>query len=223
MKLITIQTKSAYLSLIEKGYLITDENYVNELKYGVPYSFVTSNMNHINNKYNAKFPVWTWVKYGKNLTPPKNKLLGFFADGENEIVRITFNKPDSEVLVSDYIKYHFMLTNEYLPKDFEDKQNFDKLLKKFEVTNEDLLAYVRRDKFKSFRTDENFNLINEKIKNSYKYIFENLGKYRQGTVWFIDKAEIEKVEFINKNSCTKKKSVDYRKLYIKSLKKDNYN
>ncbi len=36
MKLVTIQTKSAYDNLIKNGYLITDKKYVNELKYGVP-------------------------------------------------------------------------------------------------------------------------------------------------------------------------------------------
>ena len=221
MKLITIQTKSAYLNLIERGYLVTDERYVNELKYGVPYAFITSNMQHICNPYNARFPVWAWVKYGKHLTPPKNKLLGFFANDEEEIVRITFNKPDSEVLVSDYVKYHFMLTNEYLPKNFEDKLMFDKFLSESGVSKEDLLAYIRRDKYKSFRTDAKFNEVNDKIKNSYNQIFENIGEYSQGTVWNIDKKDILKIEIINKKDCTKKKSVDYRKLYIKSLKKDN--
>ncbi len=178
-------------------------------------------MYNISNPHNAKYPLWAWVKYGKISSPPKNKLLGFFANNEDVIVRITFNKADDEVLVSDYVKYHFMLTNEYLPADMNDKLKFEKLLKENNISNDDLLAYIRRDKYSYYRTDDKFNFVNDKIKNSYKHIFEDLGEYRQGTVWHINKDEIVKVEFINRKECTKKVPVDYRKLYITSLKKDN--
>ena len=34
-------------------------------------------------------------------------LLGFFPEDDDDIVRITFEKDDKQVLVNDYIKYHF--------------------------------------------------------------------------------------------------------------------
>ena len=126
MKLVTIQTKSAYNKLLTQGYLITDTEFVNVPKYGVPYGYIVDNMANISNKYNAEYPLWAWVQYGKKISPPTNKLLGFFPSEDDEIVKITFHKNDNEVLVSDYIKYHFMLTNEYLPTDIMDKYRFDK-------------------------------------------------------------------------------------------------
>ena len=44
MKLVTIQTKAAYESLVKNGYLVADEKHINLLKYGVPYSFIIKNM-----------------------------------------------------------------------------------------------------------------------------------------------------------------------------------
>ena len=218
MKLVTIQTKSAYESLIKNGYLVADSRFVNQLKYGVPYQYIIDHMSHIDNIYGAEFPIWAWVRYGKYIAPPKNKLLGFFPNGEDEIVKITFEKPDAEVLITDYIKYHFLLTNEYLPKSLEDKNAFDNLMQDKGVTKENLLAYIRRDKYSSFRQDQDFDFINKKIKASYQDILTTNGKYLQGTVWYISANQIKKVEIIKRENCTKKKTVDYRQMYIKSLK-----
>lgn len=220
MKLITIQTMSAYNNLLKNGYLVTDAQFINTDKYGVPYNYIINKMQHIKNPYKAQYPLWAWVKYGKISSPRKNKLLGFFAKDEDVIVKITFTKPDNQVLITDYIKYHFLLTNEYLPLSIDDKKQFDVLMKSKNVTSQDLLAYVRRDKFAEYRKDKDFKDIISKIENSYNRIFENLGSYQQGTIWHLNKAEILKVEFIHKNNCTKKSSVDYRKKYLKALKKD---
>ena len=218
MKLVTIQTKSAYDKLVSQGYLITDTSFVNTQKYGVPYRYIVENMKGISNTYSADYPLWAWVQYGKFTSPPKNKLLGFFPKEDDIVVRITFEKRDEDVLVSDYVKYHFLLTNEYLPIDIADKNRFEKDMIDRSVSKEDLMAYVRRDKYDSFRLDDDFNTINSRIRDSHKRIFSPLGEYRQGTVWSIEKNEVKKVEFIYKKDCTKKSSVDYRELYIKGLK-----
>ncbi len=218
MKLVTIQTKQAYDELISKGYLVANANCINKPKYGVPYQFIINHMDKINNEYSAEFPLWVWVKYGGFISPPKNKLLGFFSKDEAQVVRITFEKPDGEVLVTDYTKYHFLLTNEYLPKTKQDYIDFEKTLQDSGVTKQDLLMYVRRDKYPSFRQDKVFENINKTIHNSYQDIFSADGKYLQGTVWDIKLSEVTKVEFVDKATCTKKSPVDYRKLHIKSLK-----
>ncbi len=218
MKLITIQTKKAYENFLKEGFLIADSQYINRLKYGVPYQYIVDNMQHIENPHKAEFPLWTWVKYGGFVSPPKNKLLGFFAKDEDEIVRITFEKPDKDVLVSDYVKYHFLLTNEYLPSGLNDLKAAKKKIQDAGISKEDLLAYVRRDKFDIYRKDRKFEEINQMIRESYKKIFSDLGDFRQGTVWSIEKSEVKKVEIICRKDCTKKASVDYRKQYIKNLK-----
>ncbi len=218
MKLVTIQTKAAYDSLIKNGYLVADDNFINKAKYGMPYDYIISHMQNINNTYNAHYPLWAWAKYGKFASPPKNRLLGFFSKDDEELVRITFEKDASEMLINDYIKYHFLLTNEYLPKSIKDKKAFDQQMQSCNVSKEDLLAYVRRDKYDTYRQDKDFDVINQAIHNSYKDIFNLQTQYLQATVWHISLAEVKKVEIINKKDCVKKKSVDYRKMYINSLK-----
>lgn len=218
MKLVTIQTKAAYDSFLKNGYLIANSKFINEAKYGVPYSFIIKNMQNINNNYNAKYPIWAWVKYGGYSSPPKNRLLGFFPKDEDEIVRITFEKKDNQVLVSDYIKYHFLLTNEYLPKSIKDMLDFESLMTSSGVSKEDLLAYVRRDKYTTYRKDDNFKYINKKIALSYEDIFVLGNRILQATVWYITKAEVKKVEIIKRKNCFKKHPIDYRKMYRKQLK-----
>ena len=111
-----------------------------------------------------------------------------------------------------------MLTNEYLPGDLNDFQIVEKKIQDAGISKEDLLAYVRRDKFETYRKDKKFEEINQVIQKSYEKIFSDLGDFRQGTVWSIEKSEVKKVEIICRKDCTKKASVDYRKQYIKTLK-----
>ena len=217
MKLVTIQTKSAFEELLKKGYLVANANFINKKKYGIPYGYIVSHMQNIENKFGVEYPLWAWVKYGAFSCPPKNKLLNFFPKDSDEIVRITFEKDNKDVLVTDYIKYHFLLTNEYLPLSLEDKEYFDSFMARCNVSKEDLLAFIRRDKYESYRTDKTFCMVNKKIQESYIDIFNLDSKYLQGTVWNISKDEIRKVEIIRREVCTKKNPVDYRREYIKTL------
>lgn len=224
MKLVTIQSLSAYTELQQKGYLITNQKFVNELKYGVSYNYIVENMSHIQNTYNAKYPLWAWVKYGRCSMPPKHKMLGFFTEGEEQVVRITFEKDVNSVLVNDFVKYSFLLTNEFIPKSYAEYLSFNNYLKSINVAKTDLLAVVRKDKFNTCRTDNNFINACNKIKESFSNIFNLQTNYLQATIWDIKLSDVVKVEFINKSECSKRKvSRDFRKEYIKYLKQLNNN
>lgn len=57
MKLITFQSLEAVKYLINHGYLICDETYINQEKYGYAYNFITTNMaKKINREENIKYP-----------------------------------------------------------------------------------------------------------------------------------------------------------------------
>ena len=218
MKLTTFQTLKAYNQLISKGYLVVDSNYVNTKKYGVPYNWIVEKMNNINNPYNATYPLWSWYQYGGISHPRKNTLLPFF-DEDNVIVKITFQKDDKDVLLTDFVKYCFMLTNEYLPSDKKDFDNFNKLMIDYKVSKEDLLQYIRRDKYNSYRNDDNFTYINSMINKSYDRILNIESNIIQATIWDIKKEDIINIEFIKKEECNKRKhTIDYRKKYISKLK-----
>lgn len=218
MKLVTFQTLKAYNKLIENGYLIVDPSYINIKKYGVPYNWIVNKMNNINNPYKASYPLWSWYSYGKIPHPRKNTLLPFF-DEDNQIVKITFQKDDKDVLLTDFVKYCFMLTNEYLPSSQEDYIYFNNLMKDNKVTKDDLIKYIRRDKYDNYRNDENFNRINNLIQQSYDRVLNISSTYIQATIWDIKKEDIISIEFIKKEDCDKRKNtIDYRKKYISTLK-----
>ena len=217
MELVTFQTLKAYNKLKKDGYLIVDPKYININKYGVPYNWIVNKMKHINNPYNASYPLWSWYSYGKLKNPRKNTLLPFFDDND-QIVKITFNKEDKDLLLTDFIKYSFMLTNEYLPSSKEDYIYFNNLMKENNVTKEDLIKYVRKDKYERCREDENFNKINNLIKQSYDRILTLSSSYIQATIWDIKMNDVVSIEFINKEDCSKRKhTIDYRKKYISNL------
>ena len=193
MKLITFQTSEALKNLIKNGYLECDEEYIDFKKSGYTYEWVLEKMNEkIPNVYNIKYPLWAWVKFKNGICPPKHK--GNSIDGFD--VKITFNKNKNEVLVTDFRRYSFILNNLYIPDSKKDKELFDNELKNKNITKEELKAFVRRDKFKTFRKDKSFLEMCEKIKKSFDKSITNDSDVLQGCVWRINLEDVEKIEIL---------------------------
>lgn len=197
MKLITFKSMDALKSLINNGYLETDEKYINIEKAGPTYSWVLEKINqYISNENNVKYPLWCWVKCYNNICPPKHK--GEPVKGFD--VKITFNKKEEDVFITDFRRYSFLLNNMYIPDSIEDKEEFDKELEKYNITEEELKAYVRPDKYKSHRTDEDYIEICKKIRNSFDRCITKDSDILQGCIWRIDLSEVEKIEILNDKS-----------------------
>lgn len=193
MKLITFQSTEALKSLINNGYLICDENYINKEKAGPTYDWVINKMNNcIKNNESIKYPIWCWVKCYNGICPPKVK-------GEkvkNFDIKITFNKKEKEVFITDFRRYSFILNNIYIPDSIFDKEQFEKKLSKYNISHEDLKAYVRIDKYKSHRQDKEYLEICDIIKKSFDKCITKDSNILQGCVWKINLEDIEKIEFI---------------------------
>jgi hypothetical protein len=184
----------ALKSLINNGYLEVNEKYIDMKKAGPTYSWVIEKMNEkIINETNAKYPLWCWVKCYNNICPPKHK--GEPVEGFD--VKITFNKKEKDTFITDFRRYSFLLNNMYIPNSIEDKNNFDKELKKYNITAEELKAYVRPDKYESHRTDKDYMEICKKIRNSFDRCITTDSDILQGCVWRINLNEIEKIEILN--------------------------
>lgn len=169
IKLITFQTIDAVRDLFDKGYLSANEKNIDLNKYGYAYKWITSKMNlYLNNENNVKYPIWCWVKCYNLICPKKVK---GSSNGET-IVKITFYKDEKDVFITDYIRYSFILNNIYIPKDLEDKEEFDKLNHKD----------------------------NEKILKSFDRCITKESDILQGCVWRINIDEIDKIEFISDNN-----------------------
>lgn len=205
MKLVTFQTIEVLKELINKGYIECNPDYINVDKNGSTYNWVSKKMSEkIINNNNAKYPIWCWVKYKSYIYPPKRK--GEPIKGYD--VKITFNKPESEVFITDFRRYSFLLNNKYIPKNKKDFQDFQKLLEKHNITDEDLKAYIRKDKYETHRMDQPFLDVCEKIRNSFDRCITKESDILQGAVWRINLEDVEGIEML-KNDGYRYGSVNY--------------
>ena len=193
MKLVTFQSLDAVNDLFKKGYLECDDKKIDIKKVGTIYNWVIDKMNEkMSNNTNTKYPLWCWVKCYNGIYPPKRK--GKKVEGFD--VKITFHKKEEDVFITDFRRYSFLLNNMYIPYNFKEKEQFDKILKDYKITKEDLRAYVRKDKYNKHRTDEEYMKICRMIQKSFDRCITKDSNILQGCVWRINLDEIEKIEFL---------------------------
>ena len=199
MELVTFQSIDALKDLIKKGYLECDTTKINIEKAGPTYEWVIENMNkHLKNPYNVKYPLWCWVKCYNSICPPKHK--GTPVNGFD--VKITFNKNEEDVFITDFRRYSFLLNNIYIPKNLQEKAKFDQKLQKYNITKEELKAYVRKDKYSTHRLDKEYLEICQEIKNTFDLCITKDSDILQGCIWRLELTDIKKIEFLNdKNYC----------------------
>lgn len=224
MKLITFQSIDAVKDLFKKGYLECDKNKVEIDKFGTTYKWVISKMNErILNPNKVNYPIWCWVKCYNGICPPKRK--GKRMDGCD--VKITFYKDEKDVFITDFRRYSFLLNNIYIPNSKKEKDLFDKKLKKYNITQEELKAYVRKDKYKECRTDKEFNDICKEIENTFDRCITKNSDILQGCIWRINLDEIEAIEILNDDNYlygalnyirSNGKRIDWQKDFYKRLK-----
>lgn len=196
MKVITFQSKEALKYLEKNGYLRCEDKYIDKDKMSQIYNWVIQNMNErVKNKSNATYPIWCWVKCNRSICPLKHK--GKPVEGFD--VKITFNVKDEEVFITDFRRYSFLLSNTYIPETKTEKEEFEKELKSKNITQEELKAYIRRDKYKTHRTDNQFLEICKKIETTFQRCITTESNVLQGCVWEIRKEQIEKIEILPKN------------------------
>ena len=224
MKLVTFQTIEAVNDLFKKGYLECNKNKINIEKAGSTYKWVINKMNErIPNPYNVDYPLWCWVKCYNGICPPKKKGKRV----EEFDVKITFNKKEKDVFITDFRRYSFLLNNIYIPNSLKEKEEFEKLLKKYDITAEELKAYVRPDKYKSHRTDKEYINVCNKIRKTFDRCITKNSNVLQGCVWRINLYEVEKIEILKDDGYvygslnyirSNGKRIDWQKDYYKLLK-----
>lgn len=194
MKLVTFQSLDAVKDLFQKGYLECDETKINLKKVGHTYQWVIDKMNKsVKNEFNSSYPLWCWVKCYNGVAPAKRK--GEKIDGYD--VKITFNKNEEDIFITDFRRYSFLLNNMYIPNNAEDKIKFDKKLEKYSITREELKAYVRCDKYKEHRMDNEFLVICSEIEKSFDKCITKDSDVLQGCIWRINLDEVESIEILN--------------------------
>ncbi len=194
MRLVTFQSMDALKYLVQNGELICDDKYIDIKKVGYAYEWILEKMNEkVKNNSDSKYPIWCWVKCYNGICPSKHK--GEKVSGFD--VKITFNKTRSEVFITDFRRYSFLLNNMYIPKDLEDKEKFDNELSKYNITKDELKAFVRPDKFLTHRDDKEFLRICDKIRKSFDRCITEDSDILQGCVWDIKLEEVVKIEILS--------------------------
>ena len=227
MKLVTFQSLDAVIDLLKKGYLECDKDKLNVEKYGHIYSYIVKKMNErIDNPNNTAFPLWCWVKCYNGICPAKKK--GKKAEDIN--VKITFQKNENDVFITDYRRYSFLLSNTYIPNSIKEKNIFEEKLKKYSITKDELKAYVRKDKYKECRMDKDFIQICDEIENTFERCITKDSDVLQGCVWRINIDEVEKIEILKDDGYiygtlnyirSNGKRFNWQKDYYKKLKNRN--
>lgn len=196
MKLVTFQSIQAVQDLLKKGYLECNEEKINMQKMGYVYDWIIEKMNQkTKNPHNTKYPLWCWVKCYNGICPAKRK--GTPIEGFD--VKITFNKNKKDVFITDYRKYSFLLNNQFIPNNLEEKEQFEKETKKYKIKQEELLAVSRKDKYKQCRIDKSFIDICKKIRRSFDRCITEDSDILQGCVWRIEIDEIDTIEILKKD------------------------
>lgn len=197
MKLVTFQTMDALKELINKGYLECNQKFINLEKAAPTYKWVIEEMNRqIENPTHTKYPLWCWVKFKNGICPPKHK--GKKVEGFD--IKITFHKEEKYVFITDFRRFSFLLNNRYIPDTKKDQKYFEKMLQRYQITEEELKAYVRKDKYKECRNDKDFLEVCDYIKKSFSKCITKESDCLQGCVWKIDLSEVENIEILNDSS-----------------------
>ena len=188
MKLVTFQTKEAWKVLQKKGILIANVANIDLQKYGVPYDWIVDKMKkrQISPQHGEKYPLWAWAKCGSSISPKKKKNINHTVQN---LVKITFEKPDKEVLVSDYIAYSFILNGQIVPKNKKEYISFLKEMEKKGISLEDLKNSVRHK--------NNSRIPIDKIQKSWKRIFDLKSYIHQACIWNIKAEDVREVEILD--------------------------
>ena len=224
MKLVTFQSLDAVKDLFNKGFLECDKTRIDLDKVGNAYKWIINKMNErISNPYNVSYPLWCWVKCYNGICPPKR--IGKKVDGFD--VKITFNKDEKDVFITDFRRYSFLLNNIYIPKNIKDYEKFETKLQQNNITKEELKAYVRKDKYEECRKDSTFKEVCSEIEKSFDRCISNDSDVLQGCIWRINLNEIEKIEILKDDGyCygslnyirSNGKRFDWQKDYYEKLK-----
>lgn len=126
MKLSTYISEKAWLTLLDKGYLVCDDiGYSDPPDFFDSYAWMVEQMEQRIGPppLEAKHPIWAWYRYYEGRRTADTR--GWRLEKDEKLYRITFEANDSDVLLSDFGDWHSVLHRAYLGISEEDYDQFD--------------------------------------------------------------------------------------------------
>lgn len=193
IKLWSIQHKDKLKELEANKFLICLENKYSK-EWEKEYRWMANEMkNKIGLPKNKnQYPIWAWYQYHDSRHRKPDLRRGGHLPTGTEGIRIEFEKPSNEVLLSDFILWHTPLSyKSYIGKNEEDHEQFEKKLRELKIENVTFLNLPNR--------------IRSEIEKSWQRVFDmNFGdgdyadkkdeKMIQACCWQINENEIRKIE-----------------------------
>lgn len=138
------------------------------------------------------YPIWAWYQYkNKKVKRPDLRSSGFLPKGTKG-VRIEFNKPENQILLSDFDLWHFPLNCWYIADNEKEDLEFHKLFEQYKVNFTDKEKYpfeFRKIVKNSWNKILDMNYHNKYVADKF------IDKKIQATLWCIKSSEITKVDF----------------------------
>lgn len=125
MLLWTIQHRAAYERLLKTGIMRADEHHLfcgDDFPHA--YQWIADQMSKRIGQppRDVHYPVWAWYQWeGIRKRPDMRSHRRYTPRGE-PIVLLTIDVPDTEVMLSDFDMWHFVLSDDYLPLSEEDER-----------------------------------------------------------------------------------------------------
>lgn len=201
MLLWTIQHYAAFEKLIKNGVLHADDDFLfceNDFRFA--YDFIADKMikKGLKKPDSINYPIWAWYKWNGFRKRRDMRNTGLAMAG-TEIVQLTIDICENDVLLSDFNTYHYVLGYFYLPLDENDDNRFEKKYTELGFELKDLNNFsIQNNKI---------NMLRSEIENSWDRILDlnlendgfiyglNNKKCIQATFWELKLSQVIKAEY----------------------------
>lgn len=175
MKVCTYQNKNVLTELMDTGYFYLKNPKFIEEEFKEVYNWMTQHMSHLNNKFNAKYPIWVYVRnkyFSQNLEEDKNN------------IRIDLNIPRKHILLSNHTYFeNYVLQYRPLSRNKKEAKLHDTL---YYVHGEEEYGYYDRCPEVERSWNYIFDLKTKKDSNwDHKFILPPNKCIWQGTLWYL--------------------------------------
>lgn len=193
MKLWTIQSIDFYKSLCSEKVIYSSETCIPP-DFKQAYDWMNTQMDYRIGKrpFKNSYPVWAWFQYESCKTKrPDLRNTSLLQKGTHG-VRIEIEKSNEEVLLSDFILWHYVLNFWYISGNKKEENEFEKILKKNNIKSIDknnCPPEIRK------RVENSWNKIFDLRFNSDSTAKKMDEKSIQATFWSLKREDITKVDF----------------------------